>query len=148
MARRRGYRRGETGRGRIGRFGFLLALLALLCQGLALSPQATMAMPMPASTALPADAALFAGGYILCQDDDGSPASDSSPDKAPCQHCGDCLLCQAFHASGGLVPPPLPVLPAPTVEAATFVAVPIADRPFRLAATAHQPRAPPSVTSL
>jgi hypothetical protein len=148
MVPRHGHRRGQEGRGRIGRFGLLLALLAVLCQSLALLPQSAMAMPMVAPSALPADAALFAGGYILCQDDDGTaaPASDG---KAPCQHCVDCPLCQvAFHIGSALVPPPAPVLPPPSAQAIALARAVSAPARYFFAATSHQPRAPPSVTSL
>ncbi len=149
MVPRHGYRRGQRERGRIGRFGLLLALLAVLCQSLALLPQPAMAMPMSMPmSALPADAALFAGGYILCQDDDGTAAP--APDgKAPCQHCVDCPLCQvAVHIGGALVPPPAPVLPPPSAQAIAVARTAPTPAWRRLAATSHQPRAPPSVTSL
>ena len=145
MARRREAWRGRARGGRIRPLGLVLAIFALLCQSLVLLlPQPAMAMP--ALSALPADATLFAGGYVLCQDDDGTaPASD---DKAPCQHCVDCPVCQAFHGAGSLVPPTVPALPMPTVEGVAFVpTVPRAPVP-RLVALAHQPRAPPVVSSL
>lgn len=140
MARRRGAWRGRAEGGRIRPLGLVLALFALLCQSLVLLlPQPAMAMP--AQSALPADAALFAGGYILCQDDDGpAPTSD---DKAPCQHCVDCPVCQAFHGAGGLVPPTLPALPVPTVEGIAFLPAAPHAQVLRLATRAHQPRAPP-----
>ena len=145
MARRHEAWRGRARGGRIRPLGLVLAIFALLCQSLVLLlPQPAMAMP--ALSALPADATLFAGGYVLCQDDDGTaPASD---DKAPCQHCVDCPVCQAFHGAGSLVPPTVPALPVPTVEGVAFVpTVPRAPVP-RLVALAHQPRAPPVVSSL
>jgi len=149
MARRRG--QGWSGQqgGRIGTLGLLLALLALLSQSLVLlapMPAMAMPMPMPASAplqALPADAALFDGGYILCQDADAAPVSDH--DKAPCQQCVDCPLCQVFHAGSGLVPPTLPALPVPTAGPVAFVPaaeVPSAPRPVP---SAHRPRGPPSI---
>jgi hypothetical protein len=122
----------------------MLAIFALLCQSLVtLLPQPAMSMPI---SALPADAALFSGGYVLCQDDDGAPPSDT--DKAPCQHCVDCPLCQVFHGASGLVPPPLPALPVPTVHAVTFAPTIASAQPLRLITGAHQPRAPPSILSL
>jgi hypothetical protein len=124
----------------------VLAIFALLCQSLVLLlPLPAMAMP---ASSLPADAALFSGGYVLCQDDDGTaPASDG--DKAPCQHCVDCPVCQAFHAdAGGLVPPTLPALPVPAIAAIRFVPAATGAHAPRLVARAHQPRAPPVVSSL
>lgn len=139
--------------GRIGSLGLVLALLALLSQSLVLLlpvPAMAMSMPMEASAplaALPADAALFEGGYILCQDEDGAPASDH--DKAPCPHCVDCPLCQVFHgAGGGLVPPAVPALPLPTLQLVAFETATIAGHAPRLALSTHQPRAPPLVSSL
>lgn len=136
--------------GRIGSLGLVLALLALLSQSLVLLlpvPAMAMSMPMEASAplaALPADAALFEGGYILCQDEDGAPVSDH--DKTPCQHCVDCPLCQAFHGpAGGLVPPTAPALPLPVLQPVTFTPATVADHELRLVARAHQPRAPPSI---
>lgn len=144
MARRREAGWGRAGGGRVRSFGLVLALFALLCQSLVLLvPQPAIAMPAPAT--LPADAALFTGGYLLCQDED-TPASDT--DKAPCQHCLDCPLCQAVHLGGGLVPPTLSALPVPTVRAIAFVRRPPAMAPQRLAARAHLARAPPLVSSL
>ena len=145
MARRR-ERWGTARGGRIRPLGLVLAIFALLCQSLVLLlPQPAMAMPM--LSALPADAALFAGGYVLCQDDDG-PAPASDTDKAPCQHCVDCPVCQVFHVTGSLVPPTLPVLPVPTVERVAFVPAASRAQALRLVARAHQPRAPPVVSSL
>jgi hypothetical protein len=146
MARRRGQGRGRARGGRTRPLGLVLAIFALLCQSLVLLlPLPAMAMP---ASSLPADAALFSGGYVLCQDDDGTaPASDT--DKAPCQHCVDCPVCQVFHAdAGGLVPPTLPALPVPTVAAIRFVPAATGAHAPRLLARAHQPRAPPVVSSL
>ena len=146
MARRREQGWGRARGGRTRPLGLVLAIFALLCQSLVLLlPQPAMAMP--ALSALPADATLFAGGYVLCQDDDGTaPASD---DKAPCQHCVDCPVCQVFHAdAGGLVPPMLPALPVPTIGTVAFVPTATRAQPLRLVARAHQPRAPPVVSSL
>jgi hypothetical protein len=122
----------------------VLAIFALLCQSLVLLlPLPAMAMPV---ASLPADAALFSGGYVLCQDDDGTAPET---DKAPCQHCVDCPVCQVFHAdAGGLVPPTLPALPVPTVGAVAFVPTATRAPPLRPVARAHQPRAPPVVSSL
>jgi hypothetical protein len=144
MARRRGQGRGCMRGGRIRPLGLVLALFALLCQSLLLLlPLPAMAMP---ASPLPADASLFSGGYVLCQDDDG-PAPDT--DKAPCRHCVECPVCQAFHAdAGGLVPPTPPVLPVPTAGAAAIVPPATRAQPLRLVARAHQPRAPPVVSSL
>ncbi|HLZ65269.1 MAG TPA: DUF2946 family protein [Aliidongia sp.] len=120
----------------------MLALFALLCQSLILLP------PQPA-LALPADGSPFPGGYILCVDDDGGgTAPGSADDKAPYQHCADCLACQAFHHASGLVPPAMPAVPAPAVQALAFIPAVVATRPLRLVARAHQPRAPPSIASL
>jgi hypothetical protein len=144
MARRREQWLGRAGGGRTRPFGLVLAIFALLCQSLILL-QPLPATAMPAAP-LPADAALFTGGYILCQDDD-TPASDH--DKAPCPHCVDCPVCQAFHGAGGLIPPmPAPALPVPSVQAVIFVPTATRAQPLRLVARAHQPRAPPVVSSL
>jgi len=99
---------------------------------------------MPASS-LPADAALFTGGYILCQDEDAPPAD---PGKAPCPHCIDCPVCQAAHLGTGFVPPTVAALSVPTVQAVAFVPTATRAQPLRLVARAHQPRAPPVVSSL
>lgn len=150
MTRRREHWRGKTGGGRMRSLGLVLAVFALLCQSLVLLlPQQAMAMPgmsMSAQASLPADAALFPGGYILCADEDSAPASDH--DKAPAQQCVDCPLCQAFHISAGFVPPILPVLPMPAVQAVDFVQATPRPHALRLAPRAHQPRAPPLVSSL
>jgi hypothetical protein len=132
----------------MGPFGLVLAIFALLCQSLVLL-QPLPATAMPAAP-LPIDAALFTGGYILCQDDD-APASehDSDHDKAPCPHCVDCPVCQAFHGIGGPIPPtPAPAVPVPSVQAVIFVPAATGAQPLRLVARAHQPRAPPVVSSL
>jgi hypothetical protein len=151
MARRRRQQRGQGPNDRIRPFGLLLAMLALLSQSLVMLlpvPATAMAMPEMASgtgtSVLPADATLFPGGYILCEDDDGPPLAPDT-DKTPCQHCVDCPVCQAFHAPGGLVPPGLPALPVPALETAAFVPTVVRPHPLRLAALAHQPRAPPSI---
>ena len=148
MPRRREQWRGQTKGGRTRPLGLVLALFALLCQSLVLLlPQSSMAMPamdMPTSS-LPTDAALFVGGYILCQDEDAPPADS---DKAPCPHCIDCPACQAVHLGSGFVPPTVAVLPVPTVQAVAFIPAATHDQPLRLVARAHQPRAPPVVSSL
>ncbi|HEV2673741.1 MAG TPA: DUF2946 family protein [Aliidongia sp.] len=146
MARRRGQGRRRTRGGQIRPLGLVLAIFALLCQSLVLLlPQPAMAMPT--LSALPADAALFSGGYVLCQDDDSTaPAYDDH--QAPCPHCADCPVCQAFHGAGGLVPPTLPALPVPGVQGVAFVPTVPHGQPLRLVARAHQPRAPPGISSL
>ena len=150
MAPRREHWRGSMGGGRMRSLGLVLAVFALLCQSLVLLlPQQAMAMPgmsMSEQASLPADAALFPGGYILCADEDAAPASNH--DKAPAQHCVDCPLCQAFHISAGFVPPTLPALPLPTVRSVGFVQTTPRPQALRLVARAHQPRAPPLVSSL
>ena len=150
MAHQRKQRRGNTGSGRMRSLGLVLAVFAQLCQSLVLLlPQQAMAMPgmsMSEQASLPADAALFPGGYILCADEDAAPASDH--DKAPAQQCVDCPLCQAFHISAGFVPPTLPALPLPTVRALGFVQTAPRAPALRPVTGAHQPRAPPLVSSL
>jgi len=143
MPRRRELLRGRVSGGRTRPFGLVLALFALLCQSLVLLlPSSSMAMPV---MELPADAALFTGGYILCQDEDAPPAD---PGKAPCPHCVDCPVCQAAHLGSGFVPPTLAVLPVPTIQAVAFVPTATRARSRHLVARAHQPRAPPVVLSL
>lgn len=143
-----------AGGDRMRSLGLVLAVFALLCQSLVLLlPQSAMAMSgrtmpgmsMAAASELPDDAALFPGGYLLCLNDD-APAADH--DKAPMQQCVDCPLCQAFHIGTGFVPPTLPVLFVPSVQDVAFAASVPRPRPLRLIARAHQPRAPPLVSSL
>lgn len=148
MPRRREHWRGQTKGGRTRPLGLVLALFALLCQSLVLLlPQSSMAMSGMAmeTPSLPADAALFTGGYILCQDEDAPPAD---PDKAPCSHCVDCPVCQAVHLGTGFVPPTVAVLPVPTAQAVAFVPTAPRAQPRHPVARAHQPRAPPLVSSL
>ena len=148
MPRRREQGRGQTKGGRTRPLGLVLALFALLCQSLVLLlPQSSMAMPGMAmeTPSLPADAALFTGGYILCQDEDAPPADS---DKAPCPHCIDCPVCQAVHLGSGFVPPTVAALPVPTAQAVAFVPTATRAQPRHLVARAHQPRAPPVISSL
>ena len=142
MAPRRGYRRQEETRVARRPLGLLLALFALVCQNI------LVLAPLPALGA-PADATLFDGGYVLCHaEDDGTATPGRTPDKSPAHPCVDCPLCQAFHVAGNLVPPPLPALLPPSATTIALVPAVAAAQPQRLVATAHQPRAPPSVTRL
>jgi hypothetical protein len=117
----------------------MLAVLALLCQSLALLA------PLPAEAAPPLD---FDGGYILCHGDADRTPGSTPNHKAPCPHCVDCPLCQVVFHGGNLVPPTPIVLPPPSEQAVLLEPEAAQRAPHLIAARAHRARGPPSIPSL
>ena len=135
--------RGRSGRAvRSSRLGAMLAMVALLLQGLA--PPGRPAAATGREDASYADyAAAFGDHWLLCLQQDGDARSGGPSRKAPGQEVPRCPVCQALHAIAGYVPPdsvPVPVSPS---EAVPGLPAPAEFGQLHWATLDGSPRGPP-----